>query len=295
MQWRFLDTGARTGAANMALDEAILSEVDRGASPPTVRIYGWSPPCISLGHSQRPERELDLERVGGLGYDVVIRPTGGRAVLHIDELTYSVIAPHDAAPWCATQASSYKTLSQAVAQALEQEGFGVTLDRGYPVEKPEGLRAMTPCFSSTARSEVVWKDRKVVGSAQRRYRNAFLQHGSILVSEAHRGMVDCLRLDDARKLAYLDVLDRNAVSLEAIHGRRPDWRALAKGFLPRMAAALGLLGGDGAFREGMLTERETALAGEREAARKADATARPATAGTAARRLAGSGTEVSHA
>jgi lipoate-protein ligase A len=278
----------------MALDEAILSEVERGASPPTVRIYGWNPPCISLGHSQRPERELDLVRVEALGYDVVIRPTGGRAVLHIDELTYSVIAPHDAEPWCATQATSYKTLSQAVAQALEQEGFGVTLDRGYPVEKPEGLRAMTPCFSSTARSEVVWKERKVVGSAQRRFRNAFLQHGSILVSEAHRGMVDCLRLDDARKRDYLDILDRNAVSLEAIHGRRPDWRALAKGFLPRMAAALGLSGADEAFREGRLTEREEALAREREKTRTGDMSARLATA-RAARETAGAGAEASHA
>src|SRR5688572_13303837 len=179
----------------MALDEAILAEVERGASPPTVRIYGWTPACISLGHSQKADRELDLETVRARGYDVVVRPTGGRAVLHIDELTYSVIAPYGAAPWCATQPSSYRMISQAVAQALDHHGFGLTLDRGYPVERPSGSRAMTPCFSSTARSEVVHGDRKVVGSAQRRFRGAFLQHGSILVSEAHRDMVACLRLD----------------------------------------------------------------------------------------------------
>lgn len=235
----------------MALDEAILAEVERGQTPPTIRIYGWSPPCISLGHSQKPERELDLERVRSLGYDVVIRPTGGRAVLHIDELTYSVIANPDSEAWCGTQAMSYQILSQAVAQSLEQVGFGVTLDRGYPVERPQGLRAMTPCFSSTARSEVVWGDRKVVGSAQRRFRGAFLQHGSILVSEEHRKMVDCLRLDDSRRQEYLDILDRNAVSLEAIRGRKPDWRLLAEGFLPRMATALGL-----AFNPGEPTDRE---------------------------------------
>lgn len=251
MDWRFLDSGARTGAFNMALDEAILDEVERGNSPPTIRIYGWNPPCISLGHSQKPERELDLDRVREYGYDVVIRPTGGRAVLHIDELTYSVIAGPDSEPWCGTQAASYQILSQAVAQALEQEGFGLTLDRGYPVERPQGLRAMTPCFSSTARSEVVWGDRKVVGSAQRRFRGAFLQHGSILVSEDHRKMVQCLRLDDSRRREYLDILDRNAVSLEAIQGRKPDWRRLAAGFLPRMAAALGL-----AYRPGEPTRRE---------------------------------------
>lgn len=239
----------------MALDEAILSEVERGASPPTVRIYGWAPACISLGHSQKAGRELDLDAVRARGFEVVVRPTGGRAVLHVDELTYSVIAPYGAAPWCATQAASYRMISQAVARALDHQGLGLTLDRGYPVEKPSGLRAMTPCFSSTARSEVVHGDRKVVGSAQRRYRAAFLQHGSILVSEAHRGMVDCLRLEAEKRADYLDILDRNAISLEAVLGRRPDWRELAAGFLPRMAAALGT-----EYREGRLTERERALA-----------------------------------
>jgi hypothetical protein len=102
-------------------------------------------------------------------------------------------------------------------------------------------------------------------------------------------MVDCLRLDEARKRDYLDILDRNAVSLEAIHGRRPDWRELAKGFLPRMAAALGLPGGPAAFRAGTLTEREEAIAREREAARRADIAERLASARTAARRLAGAG------
>lgn len=253
MQWRFLDTGAGSGAFNMALDVAILSEVEAGRSLPTIRIYGWTPACISLGHSQDPGRELDFAAVAERGFDVVKRPTGGRAVLHIDELTYSVIAPHDAEPWCGTQAASYQAISQAVATALQQDGFGLTLDRGYPVEKPQELRAMTPCFSSTARSEVVWGDRKVVGSAQRRFRTAFLQHGSILVSEAHRTLVDCLRLEASRRREYLDIMDRNAVSLEAIHGKRPDWRRLSLGFLPRMAAALGL-----AFRTGALTEREAA-------------------------------------
>ncbi|HLP42219.1 MAG TPA: lipoate--protein ligase family protein [Fibrobacteria bacterium] len=257
MDWRFLDTGARAGAYNMALDEAILHEVEAGRSPPTVRIYGWDPPCISLGHSQVPGRELDLVRAAALGFDVVARPTGGRAVLHIDELTYSAIAPPDAEPWCDNQASSYKVLSQAVAQALGEQGFGVTLDRGYPVERPQALKAMTPCFSSTARSEVVWGDRKVVGSAQRRFRGAYLQHGSILVSEGHRRLVDCLRLGEERKRDYLEILDRNAVSLEAIHGRRLDWRDLTKGFLSRMAMAMGV-----EYREGAVTERERELTEE---------------------------------
>ncbi|HKP96393.1 MAG TPA: lipoate--protein ligase family protein [Fibrobacteria bacterium] len=233
----------------MAIDETLLAEVEAGRSPPTLRVYGWSPACISLGHSQRAEDELDLERVRALGYDVVVRPTGGRAVLHIGELTYSLIASPDSEPWCATQALSYRTISQAVAQALAAEGFGVSLDRGYPVEKPLALRAMTPCFSSTARSEVVWGDRKVVGSAQRRLRGAFLQHGSILVSKAHRNVVDCLKLDDAKRMRYLEILDRNAVCLEEALGRPVRWEDLADGFAEGVAEGLRVEWGVGRLSE----------------------------------------------
>ncbi|MEO6097320.1 MAG: lipoate--protein ligase family protein [Fibrobacteria bacterium] len=250
MRWRILSdtlrSQGRSGAWNMAVDEVLLSEVDAGRSLPTLRVYGWSPACISLGHSQKAERELDLAKVRDLGYHVVVRATGGRAVLHIGELTYSIIASPDTEAWCATQANSYRTISQALAQALAEEGFGVSLDRGYPVERPQGLRAMTPCFSSTARSEVVWDGRKVVGSAQRRLRGAFLQHGSILLSRDHRKIVDCLNLDGDdgdngdKRLRYLEILDRNSVALEEALGRSISWSEMAGGFEGRFADALGL-------------------------------------------------------
>ena len=251
---------AGSGAWNMAVDEAILAGVEAGESPPTIRVYGWSPACVSLGHSQDAAHELDLDRVRTLGYDVVVRPTGGRAVLHIEELTYSLIAAPDSEAWCATQALSYRTISQSVARALAEDGFGVSLDRGYPVERPQALRAMTPCFSSTARSEVVWGDRKVVGSAQRRLRGAFLQHGSILVSPAHRRMVDCLNLDEEKRARYLGILDRNAVSLEEALGRRLEWGSLAEGFEARFARALGVDGGPGPGGRRPLTETELRMA-----------------------------------
>ncbi|MDQ3000365.1 MAG: lipoate--protein ligase family protein [Fibrobacterota bacterium] len=268
MQWRILDNALSGpgfgGAMNMAIDEAILSEIEAGRSPPTVRVYGWTPACVSLGHSQKALQELDLERVHQLGYDVVIRPTGGRAVLHIGELTYSLIAANRSEPWCATQAMSYRTISQAVAQSLAGEGFGVSLDRGYPVERPQALRAMTPCFSSTARSEVVFGERKVVGSAQRRLRSAFLQHGSILVSQDHRKMVECLNLDGEKRARYLEILDRNAISLEEALGRPVTWQGMAAGFESRFTAALGL-----DARRDRLTEAEAGLISKSVAARMA--------------------------
>ncbi len=246
MIWRLLEmdfksVAAHSGAVNMAVDAAILAEVDAGLSPPTFRLYGWSKPCISLGHSQNPERELNLDRVRELGYDIVMRPTGGRAVLHIGELTYSLLARAESADWAKTQESSYRAISQAIAVALSTNGLGISLDRGYPVEKPLDLRAMTPCFSSTARAEVVYGNRKVVGSAQRRLRNAFLQHGSILVSSQHRTIVECLRLDAHRRTGYLEILDRNAVSLEEVLNQPIRWESVAEGFSDRFATALGIV------------------------------------------------------
>lgn len=239
-EWRLLEVVENSGAMNMAIDEAILAEVEAGNAPPTFRLYGWSPPCISLGHSQKPERELNLDRVKALGYDVVIRATGGRAVLHINELTYSVIAAHDSESWCGTQAESYRMISGALAEAILGSGIGVTLDRGYPIEKPVDHRAMTPCFSSTARSEVVFGNRKVVGSAQRRLRKSFLQHGSILVSREHRNIVNCLKLDLEKHAGYLKILDENAISLEEALGKSLSWKQLADGFSGRFAKALGI-------------------------------------------------------
>ncbi len=255
MGWRILIDGSRNdcpalpGAENMAIDEAILAGVEKGISPPTIRVYGWSPACLTVGNSQDPQIEFDLAAVRAAGIDVVKRPTGGRAVLHIRELTYSVIAPQDAEPWCRTQSDSYRTISTALVTALSESRclsespltrLEISLDRGYPVERPLSLRAMTPCFSSTARSEVVFRDRKLVGSAQRRLRGSFLQHGSILINRQHRRIVEFLRLEAGKRARYLEILDRNAISLEEVCGRSLAWEELAEGFAGRLARALGV-------------------------------------------------------
>ena len=105
----------------MALDEAILAEVEARRLPAhACGSTAGRPPASAWAIASRPPTNSISTRVRARGYDVVVRPTGGRAVLHIDELTYSVIAPPDAEPWCATQAASYRTISQAVAQALDR-------------------------------------------------------------------------------------------------------------------------------------------------------------------------------
>ena len=186
--WRLIDTGLSAGSYNMTIDEVLLQAVAAGRSAPVLRFYRWNPPAVSLGYNQSPERELDLNRVREAGIEVVRRITGGRAVLHWDELTYSVIAP-DGYRGLASRESSYREIGLALARGLRSFGASVELHRQSPdpVVRPSSLcRSKPPCFASTAKWEIAYCGRKLVGSAQRRIRGAVLQHGSILIGPQHR-------------------------------------------------------------------------------------------------------------
>ncbi len=257
----------------MAIDAAVLRAVEAGGSPPTLRLYSWAPWCVSLGHFQKPERELDAAALRARGWDFVMRPTGGRAVLHADELTYSILARRDAAPWCATLAESYEHIGAAWARALG--AFGLDMVRGGAAGRADGGDSVgaihelplrdapaPPCFASSARSELAHGARKVVGSAQRRTRGAFVQHGSIPLTPDHERLPEVLPLDAAGREAYARTLRAHAISLGEIGvvprgAARRDWEgALARDLL----AALGVSGEAGA-----LTADEEAFAAEREA------------------------------
>src|SRR5262245_744771 len=116
--WRLLITPSARGAWNMALDEAILEHIVRNEPLPTLRLYAWDPPCLSLGHAQ-PFADVDMSRVRQYGWEVVLRATGGRAILHTDELTYSVIAPPDEPRVAGSILESYNRLAQALLLAVE--------------------------------------------------------------------------------------------------------------------------------------------------------------------------------
>lgn len=275
--WRILLDGRQAGARNMAVDAAILHAIEAGEAPPTLRLYGWTPWCVSLGHFQRPERELDAAAMRERGWDVVKRPTGGRAVLHAEELTYSILAGKGEADWCGTLARSYEAIGAAWAQALS--GFGLDMVRGVPgrgaltaaspdvsLPAPRSQAPAPPCFASSAKSELVFGARKVVGSAQRRTREAFVQHGSIPVTPDHERLVEVLPLDEAARVAYRGTLRAHAVSLgeittlPAVPGS-PEWAAWERALARRLLAALGVRG-----EEGTLSPAEEADAATREAA-----------------------------
>lgn len=173
--WRLLSTGQQDGATNMAIDEAILEAVAAGDSPPTLRFYSWEPACLSLGRGQ-PWDEADLDRCAELGWDVVRRPTGGRAILHVDELTYSVCAPKTEPRVEGKVLESYQRLSYALAHGLKLMGLDPNRVRTYYEDHGEPGPA---CFDGPSDYEITIGQRKLVGSAQMRRKGVVLQHGTL--------------------------------------------------------------------------------------------------------------------
>jgi len=176
-RWRFIDDGPHRGDANMGRDLALMDEVreDPANALPALRVYAWDPPCVSLGFHQKTA-DLDLDRCLALGYDVVRRPTGGRAVLHDREITYSLVVPESVFGRATSVIESYRILSQGLIEGLAHLGIATRL---APGSEHAGQGGSAACFASAARCDLVYGDRKVVGSAQVRRKGAILQHGSI--------------------------------------------------------------------------------------------------------------------
>jgi len=170
-RWRLLLHGAGTGAWNMAADEAILLHADRSAMPPTLRLYSWSPPCVSVGRFQKVDGNVDTEACAALGFHLVRRPTGGRAILHHHEVTYGIVAPLGGAGIL----ESYRELSTGLLRAVEL--LGASASYGSDAAAASGQGAS--CFAHAARCDLVADGRKIIGSAQVRTQRHLLQQGSI--------------------------------------------------------------------------------------------------------------------
>ena len=200
--WRFLETAPADGAFNMAVDDALLRSV-RAGGPPTLRLYAWSPPCLSLGRNQPARGEYDAVRLASAGIDLVRRPTGGRAVLHDDELTYAVAAP---VQLFGSPRRAYRRVNEVLAEALRRLGAATTIQGG---ERSAPALSTTPCFAEPAVGEIVAGGRKVVGSAQVVEGGALLQHGSIPVGRStalSNAPADLLPLLDGRPMLVGEIV-----------------------------------------------------------------------------------------
>ena len=184
--WRLLLSPVSTGADNMALDEALMLRA-RDTGEWTLRVYGWSRPTLSLGRNQLARGDYDLDALHSRGIDVVRRPTGGRAILHQHEVTYSVTGSEEAA---GDLRESYGRINRLLVEGLRSLGVpaavvarasraGLADADQHAIDRPGVL----PCFHHPSPGEITLDGRKLAGSAQWRSEGAFLQHGSILVDD----------------------------------------------------------------------------------------------------------------
>jgi lipoate-protein ligase A len=179
----------------MARDMTFLEAVSEGESPPTLRLYGWDPPCLTLGRHQGPEA-ADFDFCSANGIDVVRRPTGGRALLHHLELTYAVAAPLARGPLPRGLQDAYRLICEALVRAVQALGVDAELTGGEVNLELPGPRSTVPCFEAPAGGEVVAGGRKVIGSAMRAHGSAILQHGAILLDWDGRLQAGAMGLED---------------------------------------------------------------------------------------------------
>jgi lipoate-protein ligase A len=215
-----------SGPANMAVDEALLTSRLRGAGPPTIRFYGWDPTTISLGYGQHLDARIDVAAAAAAGIGLVRRSTGGSAILHGGpdiELTYSVVAMSEDLGGARDLHSTYHWIGAALASGLR--GLGAPVDM-IPTRPSDPATMPAFCFLRTGSYELEVGGRKIVGSAQRRRRGGFLQHGSVLLAADEASLRRVFPAEE-------DPL-AGMTTLETVLGHRPSFdetaSALAGGF-----------------------------------------------------------------
>lgn len=225
MRWRLLLTDPAPGAWNMAVDETLARQVEAGACPPTLRFYGWQPPCLSLGYNQ-PWQVANEEFCRQAGVEITRRPTGGRAVLHHWELTYSVAAPLGQPPFSHSLQENYQRICQALVAGLRALGIDAQLSLGQG--RPLLPQSAAPCFIAPAAGEVVVGGKKLVGSAMRRWGRVLLQHGSLLLAWDGKLQAGVLGMSEDAPLRAAVVTVQDL--LPALPSQRELVEALAQGF-----------------------------------------------------------------
>ncbi|MER3459321.1 MAG: lipoate--protein ligase family protein [Chloroflexota bacterium] len=201
----------------MAIDEAIVMAVGEGVAPPTVRFFAWQPPCLSLGYAQ-DAAEADVDRCRARGWDIVRRPTGGRAILHIDELTYSVVAPASDPRVAGGVLESYNRLSEALVAGLHH--LGLMPERAKPIYQDRGALGAA-CFDGPAGYEITVGGRKLIGSAQMRRQGLVLQHGALPLEGDIARIAQALAFESEGERRALEARLRfRATTLHLALGRR---------------------------------------------------------------------------
>ena len=222
----------------MALDEAILETIIERRTSPTLRLYSWSPPCLSLGYAQ-PISQVDLDRIRGSNWDIVRRPTGGRAILHTDELTYSVAATLDNPHFTGGVLESYKHISQGLVKALQILNVGIEIQPEVKLTHAEREQAI--CFELPSSYEITAGGKKLVGSAQVRRRGGVLQHGSLPLEGDISRICKVLAFpDEEQRNIAVSRLRGRATTVETLLGFPISWQDAADAMVAGFSQALQL-------------------------------------------------------
>ncbi|HDK27021.1 MAG TPA: lipoate--protein ligase family protein [Candidatus Atribacteria bacterium] len=261
MKWRLIKDGYHNGFMNMAIDEAIMIAHREGLVSPTIRFYQWSPPAVSLGYFQDLEKEIDIDACQDMGIDIVRRPTGGKAVLHDKELTYSFVIKENHPLVNDSILETYKKISGGIIKGLSYLGVKAELVpvkeklKNDSLNKGKISKIFHPniksiCFSVPSQYEVQVNGKKIVGSAQVRKGGIVLQHGSLLIKLEKDKLFSVFNF---RSVQVREKLKSrfNATSLEEILKKRIDFSELSE-ILPRgFEEEFGVK-----LVEGKLTEQE---------------------------------------
>lgn len=243
--WRLIIDGPVPGALNMALDRAVLASCCARNAPPTLRLYRWQVPTVTVGRFQSIE-QVDLGACSRRGFDVVRRPTGGRGVLHDDEVTYSIVAgTDDGVP--RGVAASYRHLSAALAKAYRALGVDAEL-----TARQRGTRGAGACYLHSTQADLSLGAAKLSGSAQVWKDDTVLQHGSFVISRDVEAEADVFRLD----VASAHDLSRTTATLEGALGFRPTPESIVEAVVEAFSSRLGIVLEPSPFTAGELESAE---------------------------------------
>lgn len=252
--WRLIQSGPADGATNMAVDEALLESVEVGESRPTLRIYTFEPACLSIGRDQEWD-VVDLDNCGEQGWDVVRRPSLGRAILHRADLAFAICLPLNDPRAQGNAAESYQHLAEGLLTTLKLLGLEPNRTRPYYEDSgPPGPVG----FDGPAETDfdVSIGQRKLINSGQWRTEHSLLQQGSFPLIGDVAEIADGLWFDyPGQKIAVINRLGYRATTLELMIGRDVPFEEAAAVFIQGFSEALNLT-----FESGALTDKETARA-----------------------------------
>ncbi|RNB79230.1 lipoate--protein ligase family protein [Brevibacillus fluminis] len=242
-QWRYVLTEPMSPAMNMAVDEAILVAHSEGKVPPTVRFYTWDPATLSIGYFQKAEKEINFDAVKANNLGFVRRATGGRAVLHDAELTYSVIVSEDHPKMPSSVTEAYKIISLGLLHGFQQ--LGLKAEMVWLASEEEKEKYSSPgssaCFDSPSWYELVVEGKKVAGSAQTRQKGVILQHGSILIDMDVDLLFSLLNFPSDRvRERMMESFRQKAVTINEVSGRHISLAEAIEAFHIGFATGLGV-------------------------------------------------------